>query len=130
MGRMVLAKVRSPQDSLPIPLIHQILKIQMIHPDPDEEEDEEAEKNEEDQKEEEEGAHKDGEEEEAKEVDEAEEIVESESTKKKRKIAERKVKVDEATMTRLPYSLSEQGPLYKGVEIAPHEKGDAPSTHG
>ena len=78
---------------------------------------------------EEEGAHKDGEEE-AKEVDEVEEIVESESTKKKRKVAERKVKVDEAAMTRLPYSLSEKGPLCKGVEITPKVMPDKSTQWG
>ena len=57
-------------------------------------------------------------------MDEPEELVESESTKKRRKITERKEKVDEAAMTRLPYFLSEKGPWYKGVMVTPK---DAPA---
>ena len=48
---------------------------------------------------------------------------ESPSTKKKRKITQRKEKVDEAAMTKLPYLLAEKGPLYKGVDALP---GDNP----
>ena len=44
-------------------------------------------------------------------------MVESESTKKSRKIKERKEKVDAAALTRLPYVLAEKGPLYKGTMI-------------
>ena len=45
-------------------------------------------------------------------------MVESESTKKNRKIQERKEKVDMAAITRLPYVLAEKGPLNKGTMIA------------
>ena len=61
------------------------------------------------------------EEEEEKEVDEEVEV-ESPSTRKKRKIIQRKEKVDEAAMTRLPYLLAEKGPLYKGVDALPKDK--------
>ena len=63
-------------------------------------------------------------------MDEAEELVVSESTKKKRKIAERKEKVDEAAMTRLPFVLSEKGPLYKGVMVAPKDTPDKSTQWG
>ena len=90
---------------------------------PDEEEDEEDEEGEdgEGQEEGEEGEHNECEEEEEKEVDEEVEV-ESPSTKKKRKIIQRKEKVDEAAMTRLPYLLAEKGPLYKGVDALPRDK--------
>ena len=63
-------------------------------------------------------------------MDEAEEIVESESTKKRRKIAERKEKVDEAAMTRLPFFLSEKGPWYKGVMVTPKDVPDKSTQRG
>ena len=100
------------------------------YPNPDEEEDEGEEEEEEDQEEGEEGSHNDCEEEEEKEVDETVEVVESESTKKKRKIAQRKEKVDEAAMTRLPFALSEKGPLYKGVMVTLKDKPNVSAQWG
>ena len=43
--------------------------------------------------------------------------METDSTKKGRKIKERKEKIDAAAITRLPYPLSDKGPLYKGTMI-------------
>ena len=57
-----------------------------------------------------------------KEVDDLEEVVESESTKKKRKMAEHQEKVSDAATTRLPFALSDKGPLYKGVQITPNDR--------
>ena len=92
-------------------------------PNPDEEEEEDEKEEEEDEEDEEEGgAHGECEEEEEKEVDDIEEIVESESTKKRRKVAEHQQKVHDAAMTRLPFTLAEKGPLYKGTEITPKER--------
>ena len=92
-------------------------------PNPDKEEEEDEKEEEEDEEDEEEGgAHGECEEEEEKEVDEVEEIVESESTKKRRKITEHQQKVYDAAMTRLPFTLAEKGPLYKGTEITPKER--------
>ena len=51
-----------------------------------------------------------------------EEIVESESTKKRRKKTEHQQRVYDAAMTRLPFTLAKEGPLYKGVEITPNER--------
>ena len=95
-------------------------------PNPDEE-DEENEEDEEDEGDEEDkdegGAHGEcEEEEEEKEVDEIEEIIESQSTKKRRKITEHQQKVYDAAMARLPFTLAEKGPLYKGVEITPNDR--------
>ena len=59
---------------------------------------------------------------EEKEVDDVEEIVESESTKQRRKVAEHQQKVYHAAMTRLPFTLAEKRPLYKGTEITPKER--------
>ena len=50
------------------------------------------------------------------------ELVESESTKKKRKLTEHQQKIHDAAMARLPFSLSEKGPSYKGVEITPNAR--------
>ena len=89
-------------------------------PDPEEEEEEQQEEDqeeaeEEDQEEPEEGQ---GEEEEEEEKEEDPlQLVESESTKKSRKIKERKEKIDMAALARLPYPLSDKGPLYKGTMI-------------
>ena len=55
-------------------------------------------------------------------MDDFEEVVETESTKKKRKIAEHQEKVYDAATTRLPFSLSNKGPLYKGVEPTPKDR--------
>ena len=89
-------------------------------PDPEEEEEEQQE---EDQEEAEEGQQEEpeeGQQEEAEEEKEEEDplqLVESDSTKKSRKIKERKEKIDMAALTRLPYVLSDKGPLYKGTMI-------------
>ena len=97
--RRVLAKVRSLQTGPPDPPDpNDPPDPDDPYPNPDEEEDEDAEEEEENQQEEGEGVHNEGEEEEEKEVDEPEEVVESESTRKKRKIAECKIKVNEAAL--------------------------------
>ena len=100
-------------------------------PNPDEEEEEEGEENEEDQGDGEVGDQEGREEEGEKETDGPEQLVESESTKKKRKIvAERQEKVNEAAMTRLPYNLPEKRPLYKGVMIVPKDLPDKSTQWG
>ena len=94
-------------------------------PDPEEDEEEE----EEDEGDQQEEVQQEGEEEEdtgegneEEQLEEQEEedplqMVESDSTKKSRKNKERKEKVDQAALTRLPYPLAEKGPLYKGTTI-------------
>ena len=95
-------------------------------PLPDQEEGEEEENEEDQQEEVEEDQQEEAEEDQQEEVEEAQQeeeeedplqVVESESTKKTRKIKERKEKVDMAALTRLPYVLAEKGPLYKGTTI-------------
>ena len=87
-------------------------------PDPEEEEEEQQE---EDQEEAEEGQQEEPEEgqgeeaEEEKEEEDPLQLVESDSTKRSRKIKERKEKIDMAALTRLPYALSDKGLLYKGT---------------
>ena len=86
-------------------------------PLPDEEEDEDEEEGQGEEGEEE-GVQGEGEEEEKEEEEPPLQEVESESTKRARKLKERKDKVDLAALTRLPYVLSEKGPLYKGTTIS------------
>ena len=97
-------------------------------PDPEEEEEEQQEEDqeeaeEEDQEEAEEGQQEEPEEGQGEEAEEEQkeedplQLVESDSTKKGRKIKERKEKFDTAAITRLPYPLSDKGPLYKGTMI-------------
>ena len=80
---------------------------------PDDDEDEEGEGDE--------GAQKEGGEEEEKEEDELIEV-ESASTRKKRKLSQRKEKVTEAAMQRLPYFLAEGEPMYRGVDAPAKDK--------
>ena len=97
-------------------------------PDPEEEEEEQQEEEqeegeEEDQEEAEEGQQEEPEEGQGEEAEEEQEeedplqVVESDSTKKGRKIKERKEKIDMVALTRLPYVLSDKGPFYKGTMI-------------
>ena len=95
-------------------------------PDPDEDRDpddpdQDQEKEEEEKEEDEEEADQEGEEEEKETGEELGEVV-SASTRKKKKEAERKEKVKEAGIMRLPYGLPEEGPSYKGVISPPKEE--------
>ena len=90
-------------------------------PNPDDEEDEEGEEDDEAQEEGEVGED-DGHGEEEEKVEDDLVEVESPSTKKKRKLSQRKEKVNEAAMQRLPYFLAEGEPMYRGVDAPARDK--------